>query len=81
MTREEVDAALCVWEAMLASKSRNPALRAAFAAHGYAAMRGLAPELGVKIEAAWCALTEDQQDDAGAFDWEFVPAQLKGHVW
>lgn len=76
--KDEVDAALCIWEAMLEMRNEIDGLDHAWKTHGTCSMRESAADLGCTAEAAWLELSEDDRDDICApFDWCFVPAFLR----
>ena len=80
-TREEVETACCVWEAMVDMRTKLPALEEAFLQHGFAAMRNVAIDLAKPIEVIWHGMTDEQRDEAGSFDWEFCPDLLHDVDW
>lgn len=84
-----VNTALCLWEAHLeaynSAVEREGHLRSRFdwlviqqrEDEGAATCRDLMIDLAAECDAAWEALSDDEKDDAGCFDWEFVPEWLK----
>lgn len=81
----QVEAALCVWEAMLEMRASNAAMNATWEMHGTVTMRHHAMDIGVWVEAAY----EDIRDESDAtdhwggcsYDWEIVPAILSFIEW
>lgn len=89
-TRDHMEAACCLWEAMLelvrakdfsTLPEGGAAVVAAFTRHGAAAMRNVAIDLAAECDEEWNELTEDARDDIGAFDWEFCPSVIKRVDW
>ena len=73
--------AMCLWEAILERINDTGAPWYQFKVNnGTATLRDAVLGLAPACDAAWCELSEDQQDDAGAFDWEFVPTWLANSV-
>lgn len=73
--------AACLWEAALDAMddASNPAHCDADSYrknHGTATMRDAIVSLAPECEAAWKALGDEGQDNAGCFDWEFCPQWL-----
>jgi hypothetical protein len=72
-THQHVEAALCLWEAVL--ESRNDAtIDAAFERHGAWALRQAMMDMSHHCDDVWLALTDLGNDDRVSFDWEFCPA-------
>lgn len=87
-TNDTLHTAACLWEAALdamagASSGNEPeggfgtSLRNRCARWGTASLRQEIVELAPRCDAAWESLSEDEQDNAGAFDWEFAPKWLE----
>lgn len=78
------EVAACLWEAALDLKaSKTPTgetVRRYFEANGTANVRLEVCQLASDCETAWRALSEDEQDKAGAFDWEFCPDWLASRM-
>lgn len=79
------DVAACLWEATLDAlgDADNPAHCGADRyrkANGTATMRCMIVQLAPECEAAWLALGDDGQDDAGCFDWDFCPKWLAARM-
>lgn len=77
-SRDEMEAALCLWEAMLDLRGKLPKLNAEFENHGAWAMRTTAIDLAAHCEQVWKELTNNE-DDTVTFDWEFCPEYIA--VW
>lgn len=92
ITESHLFTAACLWEAALEACQRGEAearnervtgyhsfargLHRYRANHGTAQLRDDVVRLAPACDAAWEALSDDEQDDAGSFDWDFVPAWL-----
>lgn len=80
-TTDTLHTACCLWEAALDAIA-DPAsefgetLRDYRGGHGTCALRQVVGELAPRCDAAWAALTYDEQFAAGCFDWEFAPDWL-----
>ncbi len=76
-THDQVQAALCLWEAVLeASRNDDAAITAAFELHGAWAMRDAVMGMAHHCDDVWLALTDLGNDDRVTFDWEFCPAYV-----
>lgn len=71
-----VEAALCLWEAMLETRDDDKELQAAFDALGTFHMRHTAIALAPVVLGVWDALSETEREAFVPYDWEFVPAVL-----
>lgn len=49
--------------------------------HGTCHMRQVVAEMAPACDAAWSALSYDEQDAEGCFDWEFCPKYLRKHFF
>jgi hypothetical protein len=74
-THDQVEAALCLWEAVLERRSDN-AIDAAFERHGAWALRQAVMSMAHHCDDVWLALTDLGNDDRVTFDWEFCPAYV-----
>lgn len=84
-TESNVEAALCVWEDLLARTSGDlsgddPGLDAFLHANGTVVLRQHAVSLGVWVDQAYGLMNEDVRD-AVPFDWEIVPALMDLVEW
>jgi len=70
--------ACVIWEAFLEMRDSLPMLDAKFKERGTCEMREVAVALSPEIDRRWNALTLDQQEKFGPFDWNFVPLQILG---
>ena len=81
MSELQVEAALCLWEAALELKEQASAdgtlLTALFELHGTGVMRHAVMQLVPACCAAWDMLSDDEQEKAAPFDWEYVPGFLR----
>lgn len=76
--------AACLWEAALDAVNQTHHTPGGFTeqlalykrANGTAMLREEVAGLALACDDAWSALTPDQQDDAGSFDWDFCPDWL-----
>lgn len=68
---------MATWEAMLDMREKLPWLDAAWNLNGTATMRGDCIEITKAANKAWESLTEDEQEEIGAWDWEFLPMFLE----
>lgn len=79
-----VEAALCVWEDMLARRhefpERNPEMVRLWDEFGTVHMRSLSPAIGSWIVEA-TGLIERDSLDASPYDWEIVPAFVELVDW
>jgi len=80
-TRDDMEVACCFWEAMLELKGKIPELEKAFHHHGTNVMRFVAINLARGVDEEWNELTPDDQEDIGAFDWEFCPMLVRRIDW
>lgn len=72
-----MEAGACLWEAALdAIAAGNVRALAAKEEIGMSALRSVVIGLANECETAWRSLDVDQQEDVGAFDWEFCPPWL-----
>jgi hypothetical protein len=78
-SRDEMEAALCLWEAMLELREKLPRLDAEFDAHGQWAMRQAAIALAPHSEQVWQVISDNGNDDTVTYDWEFCPEYIS--VW
>lgn len=84
ITDSHLTTAACLWEAALDYLNQTYKKPGGFAErlalyreqHGTAQVRDDVARLAVACDDAWEALTPDEQDDGGAFDWEFCPDWL-----
>jgi hypothetical protein len=76
---QDVFAAMCLWECvqdMIRGEMGDVAVDAIMGfmeAKGACQARTNVMRCAPLVETAWCALTEDQQEAVGAYDWEFIP--------
>ena len=82
LTVREAIAAMCLWEVVVDPGEHDmPRPWQAFRdEHGTCELRDKVLALAPSCEAAWNALSVDEQDAAGAFDWEYCPAWLCNSV-
>lgn len=94
-TRLHVEAALCIWEDMLAAytehgrsdnaKPMDDGQHAIFASawenHGSVEMRHAAINLGAPACATWDAIPQDDQELFAPYDWEFIPWFVNQVEW
>lgn len=78
-SRDEMEAALCLWEAMLELREKLPRLDAEFCSHGAWAMRQAAIALATHAEQVWQVISDNGNDDTVMYDWEFCPEYIA--VW
>lgn len=87
-TRDHMEAACCLWEAMLELRTAKDfstlpdggdVVVAAFKAHGAVAMRDVAIDLAVVANAAWESAPADERTEP--FDWEFCPKFILSLDW
>jgi len=80
MTEAEIDAAMCMWEAVLCAESTDSApewFKVYREENGVCGARHLIRSLAPDIEALWLSMdADDPSAVCGAFDWEFCPAVL-----
>lgn len=95
ITESHLFTAACLWEAALDAYSHEDAaldvshgpvpfyvrLRQHKERHGACTTREQVVALAVACDEAWDALTDDQKDAAGCFDWEFVPVWLESNFF
>jgi len=77
---EQLLTSMCVWEAILEMKETDNQVKACFENIGTNAVRWYAAQWCEKVDAAWDALTAEQQEASVPFDWEFVPEWLAENV-
>ncbi len=66
---------MAAWEAMLdAYRGGNPALLKTWDAKGACEMRELCATITLAAVLVYNALTDDERETLGAFDWEYLPA-------
>jgi hypothetical protein len=70
---DQIETALCLWEAMLEMRPKLPELDKRWKSHGTSALRSSVYCMVEECDEQWEALTKEEKD-AIAFDWEFVPA-------
>lgn len=80
-TRDQVETACCLWEAIIELRGENVELDHAFRRHGTSEMRIAVIGLAVECDEEWQELTQDAKDDIGAFDWEYCPGFIKRVDW
>lgn len=78
-TRDHMEAACCLWEAILELHEKIPDLHAAFLRHGTAEMRMVAIDLAVEADEIWQDIPEDNRPDT--FDWDFCHDFIKSLDW
>lgn len=81
-THLHMEAATCLWEAMLENREDTegyPGLDEAFDFLGTVEMRHMAIALADDVLKVWDSMTEDEKEKCIPYDWEFVPEFLK-HV-
>jgi hypothetical protein len=77
-TVELMEAAACLWEAVLEVKDQAD-VHAAFEGIGTAALRGEVIEFAAEVHTAWATAVEnDGYDDP--FDWDFVPQWISDNL-
>ena len=78
----EVEASMCVWEAILNMSIYGlpPALREAWDNYGTVTLRWACIYAGPAVNALWGELTPDEQEELIPYDWEFcvVVAHMSG---
>lgn len=80
-TSGEAYTAMCLWEAVVDKEDIDIAPWRAFRSqHGTRELRDVVLSLAAACELEWNAMTDEQRDDAGAFDWEFCPKWLSTRV-
>ena len=85
-TQGEAYTAMCLWEEVTAGLAKADAELGDAPwtqyrdRNGTADLRDEVLGLAPACEAAWNAMTDDQQEGAGAFDWEFCPKWLRESV-
>jgi len=87
--RLRMEAALCLWEAMLDTRldddayHRSPQwqvdMSTEWANHGTVEMRQRAIMLAPLVLDVWDLLTEEEQEQCVPYDWDFVPTVLAEH--
>ena len=77
---DQVETALCVWEAMLDQSSRSINLTNAFDAVGTGEMRCAVAGITAWFDQVYDTISEDVRGDY-CFDWVFVPAALHQITW
>ena len=80
-TRDHMEACACLWEAMLNADGSDPVITATFRNFGTVHMRLLAVDLSNLVLAVYETVTEDEREEIGPFDWEFVPGVLRQIDW
>jgi hypothetical protein len=80
-TRDHMEAACCLWEAMLEMKEKNVDLGRAFMKYGTAALRDAAIDLAIILDEEWNELTQEMREDAAPFDWEYTPNFVSRVDW
>ena len=77
-TQSEAFTAMCLWEDVV--EHGGGPWKAYRDANGTGDLRDMVLAFAKPCEAAWNAMSQDEQDDAGAFDWEFCPKWLREGV-
>ena len=75
-TDEEVEAAMCLWEAFVRADARgalNPSLSIHWQDIGTAEFRWRVGCIAPDLEALWTDCEDQDQIDLGSFDWDFCP--------
>lgn len=80
-TTLHMEAALCLWEAMLESRDKLADLDEAWNRRGTVEMRHCAIQLAPAVGAVWDSMTEEEQEACIPYDWEFVPLFLRCLTW
>ncbi len=90
MTEDETfiaETSACLWESALNLIHRMPhdipeveVMRSALDRLGSAALRLAIVELVPRCISDWKSLNDDQQAEAGCYDYDFVPAWLSAHL-
>jgi hypothetical protein len=83
-THLHMEAATCLWEAMLENRNRPASqlwgsmegMRVFWDNFGTAAVRQTAIDLADDVLKVWNSMSQDEQDSCVPYDWEFVPAFL-----
>jgi hypothetical protein len=75
-SQDEMEAALCIWEAVLDVMLKQPTRSEFFGEHGSWDIRIACGHLAAHCERIWQAFTNNGADDTVTFDWEFVPAYV-----
>lgn len=78
-TRDHMEAACCLWEAMLELREKIPELGRTFMDRGTTVMRLLAVDLAIEADEIWKDIPEDNRPDT--FDWDFCPDFIKSLDW
>lgn len=69
--------ACVVWEAMLHLRGSLPVLDCAFRDRGTCELRQDAVIIACDVDKAWGMLSDTDKDEAGAFDWDFIPGIVR----
>lgn len=79
-TLENVETALCIWEAMLEMREKLPELNQAWLDLGTSSMRAIAAEMALEADEEWYGIPEDNRDGV-MFDWDFIPGVVRRYDW
>lgn len=87
-THLEVEAALCIWEALIDFHAKNNSpltelvgLEFYWDQMGTAQVRDDAIRLAESLERVWIGLSSDEQELFAPFDWDFTPWFLDQVTW
>lgn len=80
-TTLHMEAALCLWEAMLEDRDKLAQLNAEWDRWGTVEMRHCAIELAPSVCAVWDCMTVEEREACIPYDWEFVPLFLRCLIW
>lgn len=76
-THQQVEAALCLWEAVLeANRKGDEAILAAFERHGAWSLREAVMNMAHHCDDVFLMFSDLGNDDRVTFDWEFCPAYI-----
>ena len=73
---DELEAAMCLWEAVMEIREQQPQVQAAFERHGTSAMRHVVMSWIPDLAWAWAAIDEYDL----TYDWDFVPAWISKNI-
>lgn len=77
----DMEAAMCLWEAMLDLREKDDTVNAAFEAHGSVALRHSVMTLVDDCQKEWEALSEEERVHFLPYDWEWCPKFLAKNLW
>ena len=80
-TRDHMETACCLWEAMLEQREKLPELDRAWLRYGTNEMRHAAIDMATEVNAQWQAMSEAEREDFDTFDWDFCPVAIRTRDW